>query len=235
MEVQRVGMVDLYNKHRNEFVKVVTLLEKGKTYKFINTFLATKGLEMSNPTLMNLKKKIQESKNTGRTLEDIINRRNTKSVTDVKKDKISGYVPKKRSNDTQYTEKLNAEDLVTVKNKVYSPRQILEEIMNKGFDTLSKVDYVDMPTALKAADLFNKYYGNTDKGLTSEAINSYQLMVNSTLSAMKEVLLEYVPEDKQAEVLDRMEQKRQEYLDNLGATNDGARMLREFDKANLTY
>lgn len=237
-KIERVGIGKLYKEHKLEFSKVVSMLESEKTYKFINTYLRSKNLEMSNPTLGNLKSKIQESKEKGISLDSLIDMNKKKSIKDVNPDKIKGFKPDR--NNTQYSDKV-ADDIsretgeVVVKNKVYNPREILQSIMDKGFDTLQKVDYIDMNTMLKAADLYNKYYGNTDKGLTTEAIQQYQLLVNATLNAMKETIIRYVPQENQKEAFEEMENKRKEYLEQFGATVDGKRLLEEFDKANLTY
>lgn len=236
-EIERVGIGKLYKEHKLEFSKVVSMLESEKTYKFINTYLRSKNLEMSNPTLGNLKSKIQESKEKGISLDSLIDMNKKKSIKDVNPDKIKGFKPK--GNDTQYSDKVADEVVretgeVVVKNKVYNPRQILEEIMNKGFDTLQKVDYIDMNTMLKAADLYNKYY-HDQQGLTTEAIKNYQILINATLNAMKETIIKYVPEKDQKEAFEEMENKRREYLEQFGSTTDGKKLLEEFDKANLTY
>lgn len=237
-KIERVGIGKLYKEHKLEFSKVVSMLESEKTYKFINTYLRSKNLEMSNPTLGNLKSKIQESKEKGIPLDSLIDMNKKKSIKDVNPDKIKGFKPNR--NNTQYSDKVADEVVretgeVVVKNKVYNPREILENILSKGFDTLQKVDYIDMNTMLKATDLYNKYYGNTDKGLTTEAIQQYQLLVNATLNAMKETIIRYVPEKSQRNAFDMMEEKRKEYLEQFGSTADGERLLREFDKADLTY
>ena len=236
-EIERVGIGKLYKEHKLEFSKVVSMLESEKTYKFINTYLKSKNLEMSNPTLGNLKSKIQESKEKGISLDSLIDMNKKKSIKDINPDKIKGFKPK--GNDTQYSDKVADEVVretgeVVVKNKVYNPRQILEEIMNKGFDTLQKVDYIDMNTMLKATDLYNKYY-HDQQGLTTEAIKNYQILINATLNAMKETIIKYVPEKDQKEAFEEMENKRKEYLEQFGSTTDGKRLLEEFDKANLTY
>lgn len=237
-EIERVGIGKLYKEHKLEFSKVVSMLESEKTYKFINTYLRSKkNIEMSNPTLGNLKSKIKESKEKGIPLDSLIDMNKKKSIKDVNPDKIKGFKPDR--NNTQYSDKVANEITresgeVVVKNKVYNPRQILEEIMNKGFDTLQKVDYIDMNTMLKAADLYNKYY-HDQQGLTTEAIKNYQILINATLNAMKETIIKYVPEKDQKEAFEEMENKRKEYLEQFGSTADGKRLLEEFDKANLTY
>lgn len=237
-EIERVGIGKLYKEHKLEFSKVVSMLESEKTYKFINTYLRSKkNIEMSNPTLGNLKSKIKESKEKGIPLDSLIDMNKKKSIKDVNLDKIKGFKPDR--NNTQYSDKVADEVVretgeVVVKNKVYNPRQILEEIMDKGFYTLQKVDYIDMNTMLKAADLYNKYY-HDQQGLTTEAIKNYQILINATLNAMKETIIKYVPEKDQKEAFEEMENKRKEYLEQFGSTADGKRLLEEFDKANLTY
>lgn len=237
-KIERVGIGKLYKEHKLEFSKVVSMLESEKTYKFINTYLRSKkNIEMSNPTLGNLKSKIKESKEKGIPLDSLIDMNKKKSIKDVNPDKIKGFKPDR--NNTQYSDKVADEVVretgeVVVKNKVYNPRQILEEIMDKGFDTLQKVDYIDMNTMLKATDLYNKYY-HDQQGLTTEAIKNYQILINATLNAMKETIIRYVPQENQKEAFEEMENKRKEYLEQFGSTTDGKKLLEEFDKANLTY
>ena len=170
-ETQRLTIKQLAT-HKNLFLKVVAMLNADRTYKYIRTFMNTQGFDMSDPTLSSLKHKVKDNLAKGippmHMLEEM-SKSNTKSIKkkDVN-DKIIGHKPNQ----------------VEVRKRVNDPREIMEELLNKGFNSLQNIDYLDLDNIIKVTDLYQKYYGKEEITLTSNAINQYKILVNSTIAAM---------------------------------------------------
>lgn len=249
-ELKSVSISDLA-KETLIFSKVVAMIEGERPQSFILSYLSSKGYKCSKATLTNLKKKIKESHEQGVPLETLLDKRKKSSIADVDPNNISGYHPKsaKAMKGSQYS--LNDNTIVTqdeydemqknkpvqvqVKSKVTSPREVLEELMNKGFDTLKTVDFVDINTTLRAAETYAKLYGDMDGGLTTPAIQQYQILLNAMLNAMQEVLIKYVPQTKQQEAMEALETTRENYLKDMASTEEGKKLLKAFKSSSLDF
>lgn len=221
-ETQRLTIKQLAT-HKKLFLKVVAMLNADRTYKYIRTFMNTQGFDMSDPTLSSLKHKVKDNLAKGippmHMLEEM-SKSNTKSIKkkDVN-DKIIGHKPNQ----------------VEVRKRVNDPREIMEELLNKGFNSLQNIDYLDLDNIIKVTDLYQKYYGKEEITLTSNAINQYKILVNSTIAAMQEVLMKYVPRESQEEALEALEEARAKKIRNLTSTSDGRALLKALDDNDLSY
>lgn len=221
-ETQRLTIKQLATR-KNLFLKVVAMLNADRTYKYIRTFMNTQGFDMSDPTLSSLKHKVKDNLAKGippmHMLEEM-SKSNTKSIKkkDVN-DKIIGHKPNQ----------------VEVRKRVNDPREIMEELLNKGFNSLQNIDYLDLDNIIKVTDLYQKYYGKEEITLTSNAINQYKILVNSTIAAMQEVLMKYVPRESQEEALEALEEARAKKIRNLTSTSDGRALLKALDENDLSY
>ena len=217
------------------FSKVVNLMNKRETYAYIQSFLKTKGYKISTASLTNLKKKIIESNETGVPLEKLVDKRTKNSINDVKPENLSGYTPNGISKSEAYATYDNSDGVVPVDiapQKVYSIRQVLEEGIAKGYATLQQLDVIDTSTWLKMIDLYLKNFDASD-GLTTDALASYQIIVDAQLNAMNEVLEKYLPEDKREEAKKEMQVLTDECLKEFQLTNDGKALVKALKDAGI--
>lgn len=212
------------------YPKVQTLFEQQKSYSFILRFLASKGYKMSKGSLTNLKNKMEESIKENKPINEIADKRTKDSIDDVDSNKIIGFTGK------QPPEKVAAqEEVAEVKPiKIYSDEQVLDAIISKGAKTLEESDYVDPNILMNALKLHAQYYGSKNRGLTAEGLKQYQLIMQSELAAVKEVLYRYVPKEKQEEALNEMDKRTNELLKQIGVTKEGKELLKQLNKSGLT-
>lgn len=212
------------------YPKVQTLFEQQKNYNFILRFLASKGYKMSKGSLTNLKNKMEESIKENKPINEIADKRTKDSIDDVDSNKIIGFTGK------QPPEKVAAqEEVAEVKPiKIYSDEQVLDAIISKGAKTLEESDYVDPNILMNALKLHAQYYGSKNRGLTAEGLKQYQLIMQSELAAVKEVLYRYVPKEKQEEALNEMDKRTNDLLKQIGVTKEGKELLKQLNKAGLT-
>ena len=116
---------------------------------------------------------------------------------------------------------------------VYSEQQVLEEIINKGMATLKASEFVEMNTLLKALDLYARYFGVQNRGLTTQALKQYQLLMDSEVRAIKEIFERYIPKEKQEEALKEMDRRISQEVSAVGMTKEGKELLKQLNNANL--
>lgn len=218
--------------------KVINLMREHQSYTFILQYLASKGYKMARGSLTNFKNKVQEAQDTGVDLEDLADGRKKKSVEQVDKDKIKGY----DGNMHLMTSKQNIKDAtgsydfyneIAPKQKLTSNAQVLESVIEKGFDTLQNMDTVDTATTLKAVEMMQKYFAQDSRGLSQEALKQYQLIMQARMTAASEVMMQYVPSDKQEEALNAMDEKEHQFLKDYGANEDTKELMEELKKDGL--
>ncbi|MBT9670502.1 hypothetical protein GPK34_00425 [Secundilactobacillus kimchicus] len=209
---------ELYAK-RSLFTKVVAMLDQGKTYDYIQEFLAEQNAPMSRGTLYNVKEKLKESKELGIPFEDVLDKRKKTSITQVS-DKLSGY-----KGEIKQADELPTEVVQVAKNKIWSTEQALDTIIEKGMRTLDMVDAIDEPILLKAIDMKEKYHGSENGGLTLQAIKQFQAITQAQLKGLYEVVMTHIPEDEQDQVYQEMRDTEQKVLDNIELSPDGRKLL----------
>ena len=173
---------------------------------------------------------MEESIKENKPINEIADKRTKDSIDDVDSNKIIGFTGK------QPPEKVAAqEEVAEVKPiKIYSDEQVLDAIISKGVKTLEQSDYVDPNIMMNALKLHAQYYGSKNRGLTAEGLKQYQLIMQSELAAVKEVLYRYVPKEKQEEALNEMDKRTNELLKQIGVTKEGKELLKQLNKSGLT-
>lgn len=232
---KRNSLLDLYENHLL-FTKVYSLLQEQKSYDYILKFLDAQGFKLSKGSLSKLKAKITESEETGVPIDSLLDKRRKTGIDDVDSDKVEGYVgnPNKQGDTNLPDEPYDIPAEMVPSEHAYSSRQVLESIMDKGFATVQAARVIDLPTTLKAIDMYNKYYYQESKGLTAEALKQYQLINSSIMSAIIDTIPKYVAKDKQEQMMEDMNNKAAEIIENAGATKDGKELLKQLEKEGLT-
>lgn len=218
------------------YSKVVNMLDQKQSYRYILKYLATKGYKMSTAGLTHLKDKLTESRETGVPIEMLGDKRSSKKEIKEHIAEQEASLEDVLEHATGYTgEVKNTEQETGVANPipVYSSEQLLEELLKKGMHTIQESDFIDLPIVLKTLELYEKYYGAKNRGLTGEALKQYQLIMQAQQTAMTEVFLQYVPKTRQQEALEALEKRSQEILTQIGATKEGKELLKQLDRAGL--
>lgn len=232
--LKQITMKDLMYDDPLVFDKVVQMIKTKRTYDFIIEYLNTKGYKYSKVSLVNFKKKVNQSIEEGIPLESLVDHNSKKRVTNVPSNRVHGYSPTKESPTQSYNQAVSLREqgnAVPKTKKVYSIPQALESIIQKGMDVINETEMVDANTMLRSMELLSKYYPNNN-GLTQSALEQYQLIMHAQLLAVKDVLVSYVKEEDIPQALEDMDNATNKYLDALGADEEGKALLDALTKAN---
>lgn len=232
-ELKKLGLKGLI-ENRVLYSKVYTMMSEKRSYSSIIRFLRNKGYSISKGTLTNLKRKIEESQESGIPLVEIVDGRTVESkrAKEYREDEEEKSIDDLGDQVTGYT----GSEVVAPEGEVspvYSSQQLLEQMLSKSMASIVETDYYDEKTILKVIDLYEKYYGTRSRGLTSEALKQYQILMNARDTAYSEVFMKYVPKDKQKEAIRALEQSTREIINQVGVTKQGKELLKQLDRAGL--
>lgn len=238
-------MLDIYYD-KVVYSQLLNLMDKKTPVAEILEFLADRDYPISEGTYFGFKKKLDQSLSLGVPMEDLLmdKRKQKKTLDKVKPDAISKQLdPQAKINEVDYANPANPSPSVPptaqgelverASQDLWTADGALEQLIKKGMNALEMAEYVDTPVMLKALDMYLKYFGDDRKGLTIEGLQQYATYMNTKINAMQEVLLEYVPEDKQRQAAEAMDNKQDEILANLELDVNGKHLVKAFKKAGL--
>lgn len=91
---------------------------------------------------------------------------------------------------------LQALGITASSNMVKNEIDVLDAIVQRGFDALSANPTVRLQDAMRAIEIKQKLTGGNHGGLTSYGLDQLRAIETAKFQAMVEVVMEYVPEDK---------------------------------------
>lgn len=221
-------LVQLYN-NRKVCTKVDNMLDEGQTYDYIVEFCKSQGLEISKASLTNYKKKREEAIETGTPLLQLLDKRTKDNVTYITDKQVERLKGKKEVEPTEEEDRPFA--TITNLNKVetvFNDLELLDEVIRKGFKGLKAFDVVDTPLAMKAIELKAKITNNQLSGLSIAGLRELKLRQTMRESAMMEIIMKYVPEEKHDQLFEDLEEAEQAFLENLDLTEEDKRATQAF-------
>lgn len=209
--------------------KVEEAMDSGETYEYIVDLCKEQGLEISKASLSRYKAKRDEAIETGTPLDELIDqRKKSGNIVDIKSRKADSFGEKnsgeKRFNDT-------FDNIDTVYNDI----QALDSIIQKGVNGLQFVSTVEAPLMIRAIEAKAKITNNSLQGLSLVGLRELKLRVTARTSAMTEVLLQYIPEDKHEEVLVAIEVAEKEYYENLDLTEESKKISEALEASGIDF
>lgn len=93
--------------------------------------------------------------------------------------------------------------------------ELLDEIVQKGFDTLKIMEVISPATAIKAIEMKNKLSNGSTGGYTMYGLEEIKLREAAREQAIISAILEFIPEEKHVAVIERMEQVTKEYYESI--------------------
>lgn len=226
-------LVQLYN-NKKVVTKVDNMLDEGQTYDYIIEFCKENGLTISKASLSNYKKKREEAIQTGTPLIHLLDKRtkdNVTYITDREVDRIKKG-PEESKDESDSEELATVTSLSKVEN-VYNDLEFLDEVIRKGMKGLKQFDVVDTPLAMKAIELKAKITNNQLSGLSIAGLRELKLRQQARESALMEVIMMYVPEDKHDDLFKDMELAEKRFYENLDLTEEDKRATQAFRDAGI--
>jgi hypothetical protein len=182
------------------------------------------GFPISVPTMYSYIKQRREAIVNGLTLELLHSKEDPlkKALEDSARDKA------REKGNTQFKEN-RVEERAKVKATLAkeladqdSPKRIkhdlelLDEVIQKGFDTLSKMEVISPVTAIKAIEMKHKLSNGSTGGYTHYGLEEIKLREAVREQAITTAILEFIPMEQHDAVIQRMEDVTRAYYESLG-------------------
>lgn len=201
----------------------------GMTYTELVELCAEYDVEISTASLSRYKKRRQEAIETGKDLEELLDgRKKSGSVIDIKTEKEKRSEHQTLTGDT-------FEDTFGTVEKVYSDIQVLDEIIQKGYNALQYTDTVEIPHALRAIETRARLTDNSMQGLSLVGLRELRLRSEAKRNAMLESIMKYVPEEQHEELLDYIDEQEEEFYKNLDLTEEDQKITDALKSADIEF
>jgi len=206
--------------------KVDNALDEDIKYDDILELCKEYDLELSHSALTRYKQKRKEAIENGWDLGEYLDNRKKSNVDSIKDKEV----------DILDSEELTPfQESVKHTQTIYDDIQVLESIIQKGMAGLNYVETLDPALVLRAIETKSKITDNQLKGMSLIGIRELQLKQTAKETAMSEVLLEFVPENKHEEVLQRMEDLEKEFYKNLDLDEEDKKFKEALDRVGYTF
>lgn len=227
-------LVQLYN-NRKLATKVDNMLDEGQTYDYIMEFCRENGLSISKASLTNYKKKREEAITTGKPLLQLLDKRMKDNVTYISDKQVDPFKQKKKKVEDMDGEDAPLASITDIEKvgKVFHDLEFLDEVINKGMKGLKMFEVVDTPLAMKAIELRAKITNNQLNGLSIAGLREIKLRTQARESALMEVIMKYVPEEKHDALFDDMNAAEQSFYENLDLTEEDRRVTQALKTSGI--
>lgn len=226
-------LVQLY-KNRKLCTKVDNMLDEGQTYDYIIDFCKENGLSISKASLTNYKKKREEAIERSVPLLQLLDKRAKDNVTYISNKQVDMFRQKKDEEDAEIAYAASVTDMTKI-DKVFSDLEFLDMVIEKGMKGLKAFEVVDTPLAMKAIELRAKITNNQLSGLSIAGLRELKLRQQARESAMMEVIMKYVPEEKHDELFSDMEESERNFYENLDLTDEEKRISTALKTAGIDF
>lgn len=215
-------LVQLY-KNKKLCTKVDNMLDEGLTYDYIIEFCKDNDFSISKASLTNYKKKREEAIETGTPLLQLLDKRAKDNVTYISDKQVNEFWKNPEDGSEEAKAMATVTDMTKVGN-VYNDLEFLDEVISKGKKGLNAFDVVDTPLAMKAIELKAKITNNQLSGLSIAGLREIKLRQAAKETAMMQVIMAYVPEDKHDQLFEDLELAEKEFYENLDLTEEDKRI-----------
>lgn len=224
-------LVEMYND-KLFISKVNALLDQKQTLQYIADFAKSYNYDVSLNTIRNYRDKRQESIENNIPLDELIDKR--RKSTNILALGGKEVLPEdSQTGAGNITLTPEAFEEAQGNKKLISVTQVLEEMIQKGYNTMNQTEIIDPQLTLKAVDAYHRITGGTSGGLTLQGLQEIRMQQKAMETATAEVIMEYIPEALHEEVLAKMEEKQQAFYDNLDISGEGRRVREALEKAGI--
>lgn len=121
---------------------------------------------------------------------------------------------------------LQALGITAAKDMVKNEIDVLDAIIQRGFNALTQNPAVKLQDAMRAIELKTKLTGGAHGGLTNYGLDQLREVEKAKFDAMVMVVMQYVPEDKHEELETAIASAEREYYEKYAPE-----LLEEYEKA----
>lgn len=149
------------------------------------------------------------------TMYEYAKNRRAKIINTIQADKLRPNKSNKKHRANNPTNEERKQAHMTV-DKVKSDLELLDAVIQQGFETLSNMEKINPATAIKAIELKHKLTGGATGGYTVYGLEEIRLREAARENAIVTIMMKYIPPEKHSEVLTEMEDATREYYRSIG-------------------
>ncbi|MNW39546.1 hypothetical protein D3C74_166360 [compost metagenome] len=182
------------------------------------------GFPISIPTMYSYKKQRREAIVNGLTMEllhakeDPLKKALKDSFRDKAREKGNTQYKENRAGERAKVKATLEKELADQENtkRIRHDMELLDKIIQKGFDTLSKMDVISPVTAIKAIEMKHKLSNGSTGGYTHYGLEEIKLREAGREQAITTAILEFIPVEQHDAVIQRMEDVTRAYYETIG-------------------
>jgi len=186
------------------------------------------GFPISLPTMYSYKKRRNEAVANGITMELLQPKLHEESMNRKMDGMKKAYTKahQQRKEKRAQTKVRIDQELADQDNpkRIRHDMELLDEVIQKGFDTLNKMEVISPVTAIKAIEMKHKLTSGSAGGYTVYGIEEIKLREAAREQAVVAAILEFIPKEQHVTVMKRMEQAEREYYESIGLGEAYAQM-----------
>lgn len=203
------------------------MLDDGISANQCAEWIRENGIDISTPTVYTYAKRRKEAIVKDIQMEQVMDKR-TQPRTNVGKKKPEQRpakqgvkvdsqrykTGKQKRADEKLVQDRKAANLTV--DKLKSDMELLDAVMQKGYETLLNMEAIAPKDFLKAIELKHKLTGGAHGGITTYGLEEIRLREAAREAAILVIMLKYIPEEQHMEVIAEMEKATQDYYESIG-------------------
>lgn len=202
--------------------KIAEALDNDTDYAEIVDMCKSYGIDVSTSSISRYAQKRKEAVLNGQDLREVLDTDTQTALTKIKKKRV----------DTKDESETAEPELV--KTKAYSTEVMLDKIMSMGYNKFMTEDVdISVKDWLAAIKLYTQINGNNNHGLTTEGLQQLKLHQQAVNTAFVQVILKYIPKEKQEEALNYFSKTEKEQYKKLDTSGQGRALLEALDIGGL--
>ncbi|MNO36967.1 hypothetical protein D3C76_270440 [compost metagenome] len=196
------------------------MIDNGIPAKELVEWCNNNGFPISLPTINSYKKRRNEAIANGITMELLQSKLHEESM----ERKIDG-MKKAYTKAHQQRKKKRAQTKAEINQELAdqeSPKRIrhdlelLDEVIQKGFNTLNKMEVISPVMAIKAMEMKHRLTNGSTGGYTHYGLEEIKIREAAREQAITAAILEFVPVEQHDAVIELMETVTREYYESIG-------------------
>lgn len=200
------------------------MIDDGTPVKKLVAWCNENGFSISLPTMYSYIKQRREAIVNGLTMElihsreDPLKRALEDSARNKAREKGNAQYRENRTGERAKVKAALENELTDQDSakRIRHDMELLDEIIQKGFDTLSKMDVISPVTAIKAIEMKHKLSNGSAGGYTHYGLEEIKMREAAREKAITAAILQFVPVEQHDAVIELMEAVTREYYESIG-------------------
>lgn len=232
-------LLQLYD-NRLLAVKVDSALDMGRNYNDIVAICKSQDLDISLASISRYAKARKEAIRTGQDLRLLLDGNKRRKLETIRKKEVKATgidLTPITGGDAVLPQNSVTPDVPTSSGQVtkyISDMDVLDSLISRGMESIINLDAPVAPKdMLKAIEVKAKLTNNANAGLSIEGLQELRVRTTARDNAVAQALLKFVPQDKQAEAMQYINDAEEEMLQNMDASQQGRQILKALKDSGI--